>query len=244
MDEKAFQSRLSQISTVWGLLDQAHRSNDAAVLARRELVRRYQGAAYRYLRAAVRDTDLADDLFQEFALRVMQGRFQGADTSAGRFRDYLKTSLYRLVIDHYRKRKKLLPVVDPTVLPVALWDTNRELSEECFISVWRQELLASTWQALERYEHSQQKPYYSVLKFHTDYPQLTSSESAKRLSEQLQRDPPLSATAFRKMLQRARTQFAQLLLQEVTTSLGTPDQTEIEQELIDLNLHKYCRHLL
>ncbi len=244
MDEKAFQSRLSQISTVWGLLDQAHRSNDSAVLARRKLVRRYQGAAYRYLRAAVHDTDLAEDLFQEFALRVMQGRFQGADTSVGRFRDYLKTSLYRLVIDHYRQRKKQLPVVDPTILPVALWDSNRELSEQCFVDAWRKELLASTWQALEQYERVQQKPYYSVLKFHTDNSDLTSAEAADRFSRQLRRDPPLSDAGFRKMLQRARTEFARLLLQEVTTSLGTPDQAEIEQELIDLHLHKYCHHLL
>ena len=88
MDDEALNSRISRISTIWTLLADAHRSSEAGVnAARLALIQRYQGAAYRYLLGAVRDLDKADELFQEFALRVMQGKFQRADRNRGRFRD-------------------------------------------------------------------------------------------------------------------------------------------------------------
>ena len=54
-------SRLSQMSTAWTVLFQAHDGDgqDAAA-ARRELVARYSRPVYRYLRAAVVDTEAAE----------------------------------------------------------------------------------------------------------------------------------------------------------------------------------------
>src|SRR5829696_7116124 len=95
--------RLSQIATAWTELFQAHRGPEPALgEARRRVLMRYHTAVYRYLLGAVRDRDVADDLFQEFALRLMRGAFRGADPDRGRFRDFLKTALGRLVTDHGR----------------------------------------------------------------------------------------------------------------------------------------------
>ncbi len=243
-NDQSLASRLSRISTYWELLDEAHRSTDSAVTARRELIKRYQGAAYRYLCGAVRDTDRADELFQEFALRVMQGRFQGADAAKGRFRDYLKSCLYRLVIDHFRQRRRRLPTVEVSQFAEASWEGRPELSDQCFLAAWREELLAAAWQALERYENDTEKPYFSLLRFRTDHADLSSAESAAQWSQQLGRNPPVSAAGFRKLLQRARVQFAQLLFEEVSHSVGSEQSVDIEQELVDLDLHKYCRKLL
>ena len=82
MDPESFQKRLSQISTVWPLVAQAHGGDTAAeAAAQTALVERYQSAVYRYLLAAVRDVDGADELFQELA-RAGGGDF-GAPTPGG-----------------------------------------------------------------------------------------------------------------------------------------------------------------
>ncbi|MFH1923401.1 MAG: hypothetical protein ABIP48_26355 [Planctomycetota bacterium] len=85
MDEDSLKSRISRISTVWTMLADAHQAPDTeARAARLAFIRRYQGAAYRYLLGATRDPDAADELFQEFALRFVQGAFRGADPKRGR----------------------------------------------------------------------------------------------------------------------------------------------------------------
>ena len=97
--------RLSQIATPWEDLDQAHAGTLPALdAARRRLLLRYSPAVYSYLIGAVRDPDIADDLFQEFALRLMRGAFRRVDPHRGRFRDFLKTALSHLVTDHYRRQ--------------------------------------------------------------------------------------------------------------------------------------------
>ena len=47
--------RLSGISTSWSMLAKAHASGDEAVMARRLLCERYQGAVRRYAHAVLRD---------------------------------------------------------------------------------------------------------------------------------------------------------------------------------------------
>src|SRR5262245_27508512 len=98
---------LSKIVTLWGPLQEAHAGEpEAARVAQRQLLERYTPAIYRYLLASVRDPHAADELFQEFALRFCRGDFKRADQQRGRFRDFLKTSLVHLVIDHHRRSKR------------------------------------------------------------------------------------------------------------------------------------------
>src|SRR5207244_10661276 len=92
---------------------QAHgQTAESALSARQRLVQRYSGAVYSYLLAAVREREAAEDLFQEFALRVVRGDFGRADPERGRFRDYLRRALISLVHDPQRARQawpKALP---------------------------------------------------------------------------------------------------------------------------------------
>src|SRR4051812_88927 len=93
--------RLSQIHTRWSLVFEAHQDpGDQARRAQQALVQRYGTAIYRYILGAVRDPDVAQDLAQDFALRLVSGDFHKADPGKGRFRDLLKTSLYRMIIDY------------------------------------------------------------------------------------------------------------------------------------------------
>src|SRR5262245_40610730 len=107
MSEDRPDARLSEISTAWTALFQAHAGpSDAGQQARRRLLELCGGPDDRYLRAAVRDPDAADELYQEFALRLVRGDFHAARPDRGRFRDFLKTALYHLVIDHRRRQAR------------------------------------------------------------------------------------------------------------------------------------------
>ena len=83
MESDPPRSHLSRISTPWTLVRLAHADAEApAAHALRLLLQRYCGAAYRYLRGALRDEDAALDLLQEFVLRFLRGDFRRADPAA------------------------------------------------------------------------------------------------------------------------------------------------------------------
>jgi RNA polymerase sigma factor (sigma-70 family) len=244
MDEKSLNERLSRIATIWTMVGEAHRSTeDVAQGARLGLIERYQGAAYRYLLGAVRDPETADDLFQEFALRMARGAFHRADPGRGRFRDYVKTALVRLVIDHQnRQRKRPLPLDLEVAEPAAAEDSPS--CDEQFVVSWREDILSRAWRVLEEAEGRGGQPYYSVLRFRSENPDASSVDMAARLTEQLHPPCPFTDTGIRKTLQRARAQFADALIEEVAQSLERPTCDELEQELIDLGLLPYCRSAL
>jgi len=245
MDEDSLQGRLSRISTTWTLLVRARQGTDSqAHQALVALVRRYQGAVYRYLLCAVRDPDVADELFQEFALRLVRGSFGHADPRRGRFRDYVKTALVHLVTDYWKRQHKRPATLDASVVqPVAPSDESVD-AENQFRDSWRAELLARAWQALADAERKGGQPYYSVLRFRAENLTVSSSEMAARLSETLHPQRPFTDVGMRKMLQRARTRFAELLIDDVGHSLGPCAPERLEEELIELGLHAYCRSAL
>jgi RNA polymerase sigma factor (sigma-70 family) len=245
VDQNDLNSRLSRISTIWTLLSDAHkalatRADDARLV----LIQRYQGAAYRYLLGAVHNPDAADELFQEFALRVMQGALIHADPSRGRFRSYLKTMLYHLVVDYQRRQKRLPRSLQSTVPEPAAeaWDPTE--ADQRFLHSWRDEILARAWAALAEAQRDGGQPFHSVLKFRAENPDASAADMAQRLSEQLRPAHPFTEAGVRKTLQRARAHFADFLLDDVAHSLGehTPDQ--LEEELIELDLLPYCRSAL
>jgi hypothetical protein len=54
----------------------------------------------------------------------------------------------------------------------------------------------------------------------------------------------VSADWVRQNLRRAREQFADLLLDELTQSLEDPTRERLEEELVDLRLFSYCQDAL
>ncbi len=61
------------------------------------------------------------------------------------------------------------------------------------------------------------------------------------MSRALDLTKPFTAASVRKTLQRAREKFAALLVEEVTRSIESNDPTHVEDELIALDLLRYCR---
>lgn len=236
-------THLSGIVTLWSVVRQAHDGPvDAVQAAQRELLQRYGGAVRRYLLASLRNEDAADEVFQEFALRFVRGDFHRANPEQGRFRSFLKTVVYRLVVDHQRRqgreaRRQALPAGGPECQ-----DNNRDSADAQFVQSWRDELLSRSWNSLEEVSNRENKQYYDVLRLRAEHPDLRSTDLAERLS--LSSNKSITAANVRVLLHRSRQRFAEILLEEISHTLHTTDREHIEQELIDLNLYGYCREVI
>jgi RNA polymerase sigma-70 factor (ECF subfamily) len=235
--------RLSDISTRWSLLFQVQQGKGGEALpAWGALMQRYCGAAYRYLLAVTHDPHVADDLVQEFALRFLGGEFKNVSPERGRFRDYLKTVLYHLLVDHRRRRRARpgpLPA-ESTALPQTEPDAARHERE--FLDSWREELLNRAWEALAGREEESGVPYFTVLRWRAENPAAPAARLAEELTARSAK--AVSEAGVRQILHRARGQFADLLLEDVSRSLGPDTADELEEELASLNLLRYCRPAL
>lgn len=231
MSEK---QRLTEIPTEWTLIrtsqsplpDGSHMTPESAE-ATRVLIGRYHDAVERYLRMKLRDENLVDEVKQEFWTKLLTQKLAGADPSKGRFRDYLRTVLHRLIIDHFRGRKfQPLPpgdLVDPAA------------NDEEFDHVWRELVIKRVLSRLETFELTTAKNcYHSVLKLRLGKPEAPIDELANLLSIQL--DKRMTPEAFRKTLQRARTKFLELLIQELRETIHPSEPADIEAEIYDLGL--------
>ena len=234
--------RLSRISTMWNLVKQAHHVDEsAAQTAQQVLLERYVGAVHRYLLGAVRDEDAADELLQVFAVRFLEGRFRRADPERGRFRKFLKTALINLVNDHFNQQTRRRRTISSDAVNIEQWGCSADFHDETFLESWRNELIARAWDSLAEIEKTGETPYYTLLKMHAEYPELRSVQLAGRLAEQLQLESSPTDVAVRKMLQRARYTLVDLVLDEVAHSLGGANLDEIEEEVIDIGLMRYCQ---
>ena len=241
MHDPELQQHLSQIATHWTMLRQAHGGEaDGAAAARQALMERYCGAVFRYLFRRVRDASVAEDLTQEFALRFIQGRFEQADRERGRFRDYVRSALFRLVQDHYREQARGPRPVALDHDPVG--HDEEAAADEAFRESWRQELLARAWRALEQDEKEAGQPFHVVLRLRADQPELTGNQMAELLTSRLGKS--ISSSNLRQLLHRARERFAELLLDDIRESLEDSPLERVAEELAELNLLKYCKDTL
>jgi len=242
MDDPSVRDRLTHIRTRWSLLAQAHTGDEAARnAARAALVERYQTAVYRYLLACVRDPEAADELFQEFALKLVRGDFARADPERGRFRGLVKTALINLVINDRKKQARRRVTGGDAVeqMEAEAVDPDAE-----FLAAWRKALLDRAWQSLESVQQTTRAPYFDVLRMRSENPQLTAAEIACRLKEADSSARTYSEPGVRKILQRGRELFSDLVVEEVARTLDDPSHDNLEQELVELGLSPWCRAAL
>jgi RNA polymerase sigma-70 factor (ECF subfamily) len=242
MSEAGPSEHLSRLSTHWPELIEAQGDHETAPAAQCAVLRRYWGAIYRYLEAAAGDSHAAEDLSQEFALRFVRGDFHHLDPRRGRFRDFVRRVLQHLIADHFRARRAApdpLPR-DSTIAPAGAPGPTAADSE--FERRWRSELLDRAWDELRQAQAPTGPPFYAALRWRAEHPDLRAAAGADELSRQLGR--PVTADSFRQTVHRAREKFADMLLAEVSFSLGTDDTELIGQELADLGLLSYCHPAL
>jgi RNA polymerase sigma-70 factor (ECF subfamily) len=231
--------RLSQIETLWSIVYHAHADDQPRQSeAQQALLTRYGPAIRSYLLAALKDPSAADDAFQEFAVQFLRGKFANVHEHKGRFRNFLKVILSRIVADHFRQGiRKPAQQLDPN-LELAD-DAEARAREEEFTVVWRDELLARAWRDLAAEEARVGKPWMRVLRLRVENPEWKSVQLAEALGEQIGEE--VSAARLRVTLHRARERFSKLLIKAVTETLPDSEVETIEQELAELKLLQYCQ---
>jgi RNA polymerase sigma-70 factor (ECF subfamily) len=223
---------LTEMETAWTTIRSAHTPGPRQVQAMNELISRYHDAVQQYLRLKLRDSNLADEVMQEFWTKVLNHKLAGADMSKGRFRDYLRTVLHRLIIDHFRG-KKIQPLPPGDLL-------DPSTPDEDYDRVWREAVIKRVWSRLESYEASTPKNRYaSVLHMRVEDPKASIDEIAERLGQLTA--SKITPEAFRKTLQRARGKFLDLLVSELKETIHPATQADVEAEINDLGLGQLYR---
>jgi RNA polymerase sigma factor (sigma-70 family) len=233
---------LSLVPTFWSLVYLAyHGPAEIEQVARQQLLERYGEAVLRYLRKLFREPDAVDEVFQEFAVRLLNGDLRGANPEHGRFSNFVKGTLFHLVAD-YRKQQRRWPGPLPADAATLAADAQVADLDRAFLESWGDNLLARAWAALAQVETDTGQPYHAVLRFRADHPDMKAPQLAEELTAQLGR--AFTAVGVRQILHRARHKFAALLLDEVAHSLENPTVDKLAEELAELGLLEYCRPAL
>ena len=89
------------------------------------LINRHQAKIYSYIIARIRDTDLANDIFQDAFMKVIQTLKKGNYNEEGKFLPWVLRIAHNLVIDHFRREKRM-----PTVSPNPEFDIFDVIKDE------------------------------------------------------------------------------------------------------------------
>jgi len=218
-------SRVDEITTDWEIVRDPPR-----------FVLRYASAIQRYVRALIKNRHDAEEVAQDFFLRVSQECFIHTRKEGGRFRDYLKTAVRHAALSFLKRRRASKPL-QASVLQA------QDDADQAWLAEWRRCLLDRAYQALEKHQdQSSGNLFHTVLTMVVDYPREDTKTLADRTSALIGR--PISAEAFRKQVSRARFMLARLLLKEVARTLDTPTPEGIKEELRQLALWQYVRVFL
>jgi len=71
------------------------------------LINRYQQKIFSYIMMVVRDKDLAEDLFQDTFIKVINTLRLGNYREEGKFNQWIMRITRNLIIDHFRKNQKM-----------------------------------------------------------------------------------------------------------------------------------------
>jgi len=228
----AIPEKLDRISTRWSAV---HDPNHFLI--------RYADAVLGYLNALLRNAQDAEDVSQEFFVRVVERGFERAHPDRGRFRDYLKTAVRNAATSHLRRLQRSPALVDPSQIESVLPAESDSEADREWVADWQRCLMDRAWRALESHQHrSPGNLYWTVLRVSVDHGDEDSTSLATRAAAIAGR--PLRADAFRQQLSRARRMFAELLLREVAQTLEDPTPVEIEEELVETGLIQHVKPFL
>jgi RNA polymerase sigma factor (sigma-70 family) len=87
-----------------------------------KLIQRHQNRIFAYILMVVKDKSLADDIFQDTFIKVINTLRTGAYKEEGKFIQWVMRIAHNLIIDHFRKAKRL-PIVDVKDNDFDIFDT-------------------------------------------------------------------------------------------------------------------------
>jgi RNA polymerase sigma-70 factor (ECF subfamily) len=75
------------------------------------LLIKYKQRIYSFIYSKIKDKDIADDIFQDTFIKVIQTLKKGAYNEKGRFVSWVMRIAHNLIIDHFRKQQRM-PMYD------------------------------------------------------------------------------------------------------------------------------------
>lgn len=230
-------SNLLFIETRWSQVilasdHQAEGSHDAL----EKLCQSYWGPVYGFLRRKGKRSQDAEDLTQQFFLRLLKSdSFAAADKSKGRFRSFLLGALKHFLVDEIRKQttqkrgggerlqmdfqkaeNKYRETPDPGWTPEQHYDQR-----------WAATLLAKAYECLrEEFEAAGQQERFEHFKA------FLADEAEDGAYEPIASALGMSRGAISKAVQRMRIRYQQLVRREVAETVTS--SSAVEAELIEL----------
>ena len=89
-----------------------------------KLISRHKSRVYAYILMIVKGTDLADDIFQDTFIKVINTLNSGSYKEEGKFIQWVMRIAHNLIIDYFRKSKRI-PVIDNNHKEYDIFDTIR-----------------------------------------------------------------------------------------------------------------------
>jgi len=111
----------SQFPSDKELISQYLKGNQASLEL---LIHRHQNRVFAYILMVVKDKQLADDIFQDTFIKVINTIRSGAYKEEGKFIQWVMRIAHNLIIDYFRKSKRI-PVVDNDNDEFDIFDTIR-----------------------------------------------------------------------------------------------------------------------
>jgi RNA polymerase sigma-70 factor (ECF subfamily) len=87
--------------------DLIRRYLDGDLSSLQKLIKKYEKRIYSYIFMLVKDAQLADDIFQDTFIKVINTLKSGTYKEEGKFIQWAMRIAHNLVIDHFRKNKKV-----------------------------------------------------------------------------------------------------------------------------------------
>ena len=223
--------------TRWSLVLRARGSDDEERRAALEqLCRAYWYPLYAFLRRSGRGREDAEDLAQEFFVRLLDGRLLGAaDPARGKFRTLLLSSLQQVDADAWRAAHAQKRGGGMVIVAI-----DSELAEERFLAdkseggspelafdrAWAAAVMERAWARL-RESYAEKAALFAELA-----PRLSGAAVPGTLAEAGAR-LGMSEDATKQAMSRMRQRLGEALKAEVAETVGSPDA--VQQEM---------RHLL
>lgn len=230
-------------TTVWSMVQAARRSDQPDyVEAMNRFISGYWRPVFYFLRAKGYPQHRAEDLTQEFFLRMFERDWiRTADAQRGRFRTFLLTILNRFLSDQGPARAPKQAVFDQGLIAVSALVGERERTfepsdsqtpEQIFMKQWAKAVVANSRNQLEAWCRAQgRSDWFEVFTamhfFDADERRPTQQALADRL--QISRDQ------VRYGIEETNRQFAEFLRAEVADQVESPGDVDTElRELEEL----------
>ncbi len=229
-------------TTAWGFIRQLQADPREVPPELNDFIRAYWRPVYRFLRARGQTPHQAEDLTQEFFLRMLEKDWLHlADQTRGRFRTFLLTLLKRFLADQGPARAPRQRTFEKQVVSIGslIGDPDRTYEppaghtpETIFMKQWARSLVDGVLQQLRQfYEQTDQLTWYELFAL-TNF---TDPQSQRLSQQELAERFGLTRDQVRYALEMVQKRFAHLLRQAVAGQVGSEEEVNDEiRELLAL----------